>query len=117
MSTGIGFYNQEFFIIKSGKDLISESIMRILMSNYGERVNNPYFGVDLKGYLFELNDEQSKNEISSSIRKQIEMNEPRVKIQSIDITDEDNYIGLSISFLMLEENITGVLPVKFMKGE
>ena len=101
MATGIGFYDEDFFVIKTDKDLISESIKRILMTNIGERPNNPFFGVNLKNFVFEPDDDITKNQIITNIKQQIQSNEPRANISSIDITEEDNCIKFFIKFTLV----------------
>lgn len=96
---GIGFYNQDFFIIKRDYDHISESIMRILMTNKRNRVGNPYFGVGLKSYLFENFDETARASLEEEIREQVELYEPRVNIISLNIEKkEENKVLISIGF-------------------
>lgn len=100
MSVGIGFYENDFFTVKRGIDLVRESITRIIMTNSGERVNNPFFGLDLRGYLFEPQDEDSKKQLLSSVKSQIEMEETRVTIVYLGLDEEDNYIKLNVKFAM-----------------
>lgn len=101
MATGIAFYDSDFFVIKSDADLIKESIKRIIMTNIGERVNNPFFGMDLKNFVFELDDEITRKQIIANIKQQIQSNEPRVNVFSIDVSSEDNYIKFFIKFILV----------------
>lgn len=96
---GIGFYNSDFFIIKEDYEHISESIMRIIMTNKRTRVANPYFGVGLKSFLFENFDETSRASLEEEIREQIDLYEPRVDIVNIIISEQsENQIKISIGF-------------------
>lgn len=84
---GIGFYNKDFITIKSEKDLITESIKRILLTLPGERVGNLEFGSRLREYLFDFDNvllEDLEQVISSSIIKW----EPRVIIQSVKVSKD-----------------------------
>ena len=101
MATGIGYLDNDFFVVKTDKELISESIRRILMTNTGERVNNPFFGVNLKNFVFDPEDELTKNQIINNIKQQIQSNEPRCTVSSIEITTEDNYIKFFIKFILV----------------
>ena len=103
MSKGIGFYGEQFFVIKSDKDLVSESIMRIIMTNTGERIDNPYFGVNLKNYVFEANDDTTNKEIKHLIRSQIAQYEPRAYISDIKVNQVDNDITFEIKFIMRDD--------------
>jgi uncharacterized protein len=103
---GIGFYNSNFFVIKSDIELISESIIRILMTGEGERVGQPFFGCNLKSMLFEPDSEQDQNNIKERIQEQIALYETRVVILNVDISDstESNEVKVvTISFRMTYE--------------
>ena len=113
MSTGIGFYDSEFFVIKKDRELVSESLRRIIMTNSGERINSPYFGVDLRGYLFEPQDDESKKQILSSVKNQIEQVENRVIIAAMSLIDnaEENSITLELKFALKSDASKTVYPL------
>lgn len=119
MSKGIGFYDNEFFVVKSDADLVSESITRIIMTNTGERVSNPYFGVNLKNFLFEPNDETSKNQITYSLRQQLSQYEPRALIGDIKLEQEDNSIYITIQFALQQDINKSIeeVKIKFVNEE
>lgn len=86
---GLIFYNRDFLTMAEDEVLIKENISRILLTTPGERVNNPNFGSKLKLYIFELDSimrEEVEGEISSSITKW----EPRITIDSITTSLEDD---------------------------
>ena len=95
---GLGFYENDFFIIKTDSDLIAESVKRILMTSKGERVGLPFFGVGLKRRLFEPGDILESEGIEKEINDQIEEYEPRVTSENISVDIEDNYMSVSISY-------------------
>ena len=106
---GIGFYDKDFFVIKSDKDLISESIRRILMTNKGERPGRPYFGVGLKARLFDQMDQISVENIQRDISEQISTYEPRVNLtyNNVALDYERHLITISLKFKIkpsVEEN-------------
>ncbi|MFW6028784.1 MAG: GPW/gp25 family protein [Halanaerobiales bacterium] len=102
---GIGFYGYDFFIIKEDIDLVSESIGRLFNTNNNERLNNPYMGVDLKRFLFQLADEDSEDVIKNQITEQIEMYEPRVNVKNISIENlaNENTFKIGVSFVLKED--------------
>jgi phage baseplate assembly protein W len=73
-----------------GIEQIKSDLLILLLSNFNERVMLPDFGANLRQYTFEPNDlvlqQQIKNAISVAITKW----EPRVVVQSIDITTGSN---------------------------
>jgi phage baseplate assembly protein W len=104
---GIGFYGKDFFVVKSDYDLVSESITRILMTNPGERVGQPYFGTGLKDQIFEQLDSAMESIVSASIREQIGAYEPRVNITTLLLTPDtnNNTLAIKIGFVLLGDAI------------
>lgn len=99
-SKGIGFYDKDLFCIKEDKDLVAESIKRIIMTNHSERVGMAQFGGNLKPMLFEQLDNDSLIQMESSLRESIDLYEPRAIIKSLDVTaDADNSkVNIAIYF-------------------
>jgi len=112
---GIGFYNLDFFEIKEGKDLISESIRRILMTGKGERVGRPFFGVGLKRRLFDQMDEITVENIEQDISSQIEIYEPRVNLtyNKVDINYDNQQIIINLRFKIKSEMEENELSLSF----
>lgn len=100
---GIGFYSKDFFTIKYDEDLISESIKRILMTNPGERVGQPMFGVGLKNNLFDPGDEAEIGQIRENLMRQIMTYEPRVNILDVQMSFEEHTLTVGIRFYLKSE--------------
>ena len=86
---GPGFYGQDFFSIKSDKNLLRENLIRVLLTSPGERPMSS-FGCRLKDYLFEQAN-VLQQEVEDEIRKSINRWEPRLIVDSIslDIVDKN----------------------------
>ena len=84
---GIGFYDSDFFIIKSNDDLVRESLRRLIMTNLKERLGHPFMGGNLKSSLFELNNPNDLDNIKVSLTQQIAQYEPRVTLSNLNISD------------------------------
>ena len=103
---GIGFYDSEFFVIKKDRDLVAESIRRIIMTNFRERIGHPFFGGNLKPSLFELKDETELDEIKNNIKTQLEQYKPRATISKIEFgasEENENGVELIIGFILVGE--------------
>jgi phage baseplate assembly protein W len=101
---GIGFYGHDFFIIKTDADLVSESITRIIMTNFKERIGHPFMGGNLKPSLFELEDQAELDGIKINLANQIAEYEPRANLTSIDISADqvnENAILATIQFTLV----------------
>ena len=102
-------------ISKSGKlDLkidedykaISNSIVNIFNTSPGQKILNPSFGADLSRYLFSPITPETGQVIGNVILKALEMYEPRVTVENIDIIadiDQQQYtINIYVKIVSLE---------------
>ena len=98
-------YGSDFFIIKSDHKLISESIERIIMTNFNERLKHPFFGGDFKRLLFEQADEESIAFIKRQITEQIEIYEPRVRLTQVEVENlaNENTFNIHIGFTLVDD--------------
>ena len=78
--TGVGFYNQPWFVIKQGNPLIYESMTRILLTNPGQRVMLPTFGVGINSKVFSLVTPDILQDLAVNIHSQLVTYEPRVTV-------------------------------------
>lgn len=101
---GLGFYGKDFFCIKEDEELVEESIVRLIMTNFNERVGRPSFGGNLKESIFEQLDDSSINTIETSLKDLISLYEPRAIINDLVMKkDEDN----SVLFIKISFNYVG----------
>lgn len=80
---GPAFYGQEFFTIKTDKELIRENLLRVLLTSPGERPMSN-FGCRLKDYLFEPST-VLQQDVEDEVIKAITKWEPRVTIRNISV--------------------------------
>lgn len=86
MAKGVGFYGKDWFAIKQNKDLIYESIIRILMTSPGERVMRPTFGVGMPRKVFQLVTPDMLQDLAVQIHSALRNFEPRVSV--VDVQTE-----------------------------
>jgi len=81
-----------FVMIKSLKSLIKQNLKMLLLTDPGERVMEPNFGVGLKTYLFENYGTGVEGAIDSKIREQVNIYLPAITILKIafGLADPDN---------------------------
>jgi len=91
--------NNEFLKKKEIKDLkidydysaIRNSIFNLISTTPGERILNPFFGVNLQKFLFLKITESNALSIGKEILQAIAKFEPRVRVKNINVaTDEGN---------------------------
>jgi phage baseplate assembly protein W len=70
------------------------------MTNPGERVGRPFFGVGLKNRIFEPMDEVTTQNVKEQIIEQINQYEPRADLTTVDVTfdEPNNTIMIKIGF-------------------
>jgi phage baseplate assembly protein W len=78
------------------KDQIRANLLNLFLTNKGERIQNPNFGIGLKSLLFENNINTDK--IKNLIEKQVKFYIPAVSIKNIDLETFRDENKLNISF-------------------
>ena len=96
MARGIGFYGKDWFSIKQGKDLIYESIIRILMTTPGERVMDPEFGVGMRNKVFMSITADSLQDLAVDIHSKLETYEPRIRVIEVQTEYKEDEKALKI---------------------
>jgi len=70
---------------KKGINSVKQSVLNILRTNHGERPFNPYFGANLRSYLFENINYVTASMIASQVKNAIANDEPRVKVLNVNV--------------------------------
>ena len=83
-----------FGMIKDIQDMIRQNLKMLILTNPGERMMDPEFGVGMKQFLFQNYSENVYGEIDSKIREQVSIYIPAVKIQDVKFysIEEDSSI-------------------------
>tara|TARA_Y100000310_G_scaffold230794_1_gene233320 strand:+ start:28775 stop:29170 length:396 start_codon:yes stop_codon:yes gene_type:complete len=64
-------------------ELAKQNLKMLILTVPGERIMDPRFGVGLKKYLFEMNDDDTYDNITEKILEQTKIYLPYIKIQDI----------------------------------
>ena len=96
-------------------DAINASIIQILSTRRGERINRPTFGCNLHDYVFENNSAATQDGLSREVRTAISTWEPRVTVKSVTVDApnavEPGEILVTISYSINTSGLTGVVSV------
>lgn len=76
------------------EEKIKQSIQIILSTAKGERVMRPDFGCDIHEYVFASMDRTTCTMIESAVREAIVMWEPRVEVESVQVTPDRHGDGI-----------------------
>jgi phage baseplate assembly protein W len=100
---------------------IDQSLRIILGTIPGERVMLPTFGCGIRKFVFESNDPTHISMMKDAIYDAILYNEPRIKLEKIEIKDDTQIFGLlhiHISYTIIITNTRSnmVYPFYFKEG-
>ena len=93
--------NDGYTMITSIKKLIKQNFKMLILTNPGERVMNPRFGVGVEQFLFDNFTQATFAQIDTKIRKQTAVYMPTIKILEIKFGTGDidnNRLGIRIAF-------------------
>lgn len=71
------------------KELIKQNMRMLILTNPGERVMVPEYGVGIKQFLFENFEEDTFQRIDQKIRQQVSKYMPAVNIDRIDMSSSE----------------------------
>jgi hypothetical protein len=103
-----------FQMLKSFKALVKQNLKMIILTNPGERVMEPSFGVGLNQFLFENFGHDTKGQIESKIREQVGIYMPAVQIREITFAStmpDSNYLGIVIEYVIPRIGIKDLLEL------
>ncbi len=89
--------------IKTLKTLIKQNFKMLILTNPGERVMEPEFGVGIKLFLFENFQSDVYAKIDTRIKEQVEKYLPIIEISSIEFGIAEignNSLGLRIEYII-----------------
>ena len=104
----------EYTLYESTEDIVEITrfhVKNIVLTNPGEKISDPNFGVGIKRYLFQNFTQKTVSNIRFRIRAQMESYLPQVEILSIDIEQmtDDNMLSLKLSYYIPIINKSDIL--------
>ena len=107
-----------FELIQDYEALVAQNLKMLILTNPGERIMDINFGVGMRKYLFEMNDDITYATIASKIRNQVGRYLSFVAILKIDFkTPEDNpdllpyTVRTTITFKIVPLQVTSLLQI------
>ena len=84
-----------FTMLKDFKRTIKQNLKMLILTNPGERIMEPNFGVGMKRYLFENYHEDVTSQIETKIKQQVDIYMPSIKIRA---NIDSNNLGVIIKY-------------------
>lgn len=76
---------------------VKQSVRNILLTNKGEKLFDPNFGCNLRGYLFENYTLGLAATIRAAIRYNLSNYEPRISLDNIEVSDDSDNNALMVT--------------------
>ena len=89
--------NDGFKMLKSYRQTVKQNLKMLLLTNPGERVMEPNFGVGVRTYLFSNFSENIQSKLNQKIFEQVQFYLPTLKIENITFTELDQDLN-TLSF-------------------
>jgi phage baseplate assembly protein W len=105
--------NYLFKMNTTTKDAVSSDIYLLLVTEKYQRYYKPSYGTNFLRFIFEQNDEITKNEIISNINDDISIWLPNIRIIDFNTNTENNEMIIDIKFTYTEESLTYVDSFNF----
>jgi phage baseplate assembly protein W len=90
----------------SGPEVVAQSLRAILLTQPGERIGRPTWGVGLRRFLFAPNDVRTRVAIRQAVSTAIERDEPRAELEGVDVVSdalEGNLLRIVIRYRVRRE--------------
>ena len=116
VTIGVAFPLDEVNMFKGTqtiKEQVKSNLINLLLTEQGERVNEPNFGVGLKKVLFDQN--INKEELEETINFQINFFIPEISLISVSVgsIDDENKVYLTIAYRFKTDGSTDALTTTF----
>jgi phage baseplate assembly protein W len=82
--------------LKKDEEAVKQSVVNILSTNKGERPFLPYFGSNIRSYLFENFDNVTATLVEEEIRSALVNYEPRVRVTNVEVDGRPDNNSLNI---------------------
>lgn len=108
-------YNKQdgpFMLNKNMFDVVKQNLKTLILTDKGERLMIPDFGVGFRKFLFENINQTTNIQLESEIKTQVNKYLPYVEIRKVDVLEDPNMLNkiiVVISFFVPALNINDVL--------
>jgi phage baseplate assembly protein W len=106
-------------LITDFRTLATQNLKMLILTNQGERMMDPQFGVGLRSYLFEQNTASTYADIDTQLRKQVQRYLPYIRIDTVDFSIPENNpdlfpqsLSVSIRFAIIPLQSDAVLNIE-----
>ena len=97
------------------KDAIKNNLINFLLTNPGERIENPTFGAGLRAYIFTQIENDSLEYIKEDLQSKIDDNFPNINLEELEVLRDvsENTIQIIITYSVPNTDINDTLELNF----
>jgi phage baseplate assembly protein W len=97
------------------KDSIKNNLVNFLLTNPGERIENPTFGAGLRAYIFTQIETENFEYIKEDLQDKISTNFPDIRLEDVEVFQDvnENTIQIRIAYSIPNTNINDTLELNF----
>tara|TARA_R110001592_G_scaffold292911_1_gene562377 strand:+ start:56 stop:442 length:387 start_codon:yes stop_codon:yes gene_type:complete len=88
--------NDLYEMFESSKDKLSFELKNIIMTNPGENISDPEYGVGIRRFLFDQNITSNRSKMLNSIHQQIYRYLPGISVKDVQLSSNPNDIDSGI---------------------
>ena len=97
------------------KEQVKTNLINVLLTEPGERINEPNFGVGLRGLLFEQN--INKEGLDDVINQQINFYIPQIELVETVVMSEEHTISIKLTYKFLLDNTNNAVQLNFNSND
>ena len=108
------------FATVSGADAVAQALTTLLLTEPGERLGRPTYGVGLRRYLFAPNNVATRTLIQQAVMDAVRASEPRVALLGVDalpVAGEPTRVDLTLRYRLTTESTPRNLVYPFYLDE
>lgn len=122
MTTSISFpkmFNRNATLVKFEDEAIKQNLSSLLLSASGGMKDDPYFGVNLKRYTFDQNNDILRDILIDDIYTQIKVFMPQLQVErkQIKLVQQDDTVYVNIQALNKENFVTNMYQLALFQEE
>ncbi len=97
------------------KDAIRNNLINFLLTNPGERFDNPTFGAGLRNYIFSQVENKNLEFIREDVQDKVNQNFPNIDIEELEVfaTENTNTIKINLIYSIPNTGINDTLELNF----
>lgn len=97
------------------RDAVKNNLINYLLTNPGERIENPLFGAGLREYIFTQISNKNLDFIREDLQDKINENIPNIEIEELNVFEDvnENTVKINLTYNVPNTGINDTLELNF----